>query len=546
MIPTSCISLIRIFAPAILTACVCLTACNSMDNPPTDSYLDKEYWTTEARAQYVLNMAYNQMYSARQMYSDEKLSDNLIQGRTFTDERIIRNGNSEPTTWLFDYEWRDLYAGIKTCNVLIANVGLITMPKVRIQHMIAQARFIRAIMYLRLAQFYGDVPYFTVEPTMEEARHMKRTPYKEVMEHIHKELDEVVEHLPSREELRESERGQITKGAAIAMQARAYLYDSDWKNVERYCRMLMDMQDVYGHYGLFGSYSGLFLSDNEYNEEVILDYAYAPKFRTWGEMFEMAPISVGAKVNDCAPTENLVEDYLMTDGRLPADSPLYDENHPYANRDPRLTHTVIYDGYDWSGNINDGTVGKIIYTNPYAADKTDSYSGYNNNQTQTGYYVRKYYDPKHEDHLYSSINIIMIRYADVLLMYAEAMNEQGKMSQEVWDRTVRAIRERAGFTLVSALDYPAIHDKLTMRSTLRRERRSELALEGLRWMDIKRWKAGPEYLNERMRGAKFENKYTRYIQLDVYQFDENKDYLWSVPQSQIDINKNLLPNNPGY
>lgn len=537
---------ITIIVMAWLTASCCLTSCTGMDNTPVDSYLDEEFWTTQERAQYVLNMAYNQMYSARQMYSDEKLSDNLIQVRTFTDERIIRNGNSEPTTGLFNYEWRDNYAGIKTCNVFIKNIDLIRMAKVKILRMKAQARFIRALMYLRLTQYYGDVPYFTVEPTVDEAKHKKRTPYKQVMDSIHSELDAIIEYLPTKDELREDERGQITKGAAIMLQARAYLYDSDWKNVERYCTMLMDEQSTYGHYRLFDSYSGLFLQDNEYNDEVILDYGYAPKFRTWGEMFDMAPLSVGARVNDCAPTENLVEDFIMLDGRMPQNSPLFNESRPYNNRDPRLTHTVVYDGYDWSGNINDGTVDKIIYTNPDAGDNTDAYSGHNNNQTQTGYYVRKYYDPKHEDHLYSAINIIMMRYADVLLMYAEAMNEQGLMSEEVWNRTVRVLRERAGFKLGCALNYPAENDKETMRSLLRRERRSELALEGLRWYDIKRWRAGMEYLNQRMRGAKFESKYTRYIQLDLYQFDENKDYLWSVPQSQIDINKNLLPNNPGY
>jgi len=529
-----------------LTVCFALAACSGMDDIPTDSYLEKKFWTSIEKAQYVLNMAYNQLYSARQMYSDEKLGDNLVQGRRFTDERTIRNGNSEPTTGIFDYEWRDMYAGIKTCNVFLNNIVLIKADARLKARMKAQARYIRAAMFFRLTTFYGAVPYFCEEPTEEMARKIKRTPHEAVMDSLHKELDAILDLLPSKDELRDSERGEVTKGAVLTLQARAYLYDSDWENVERYCAMLMDQQDRFGHYRLFDSYSGLFLQENEYNDEVIFDYGYAPRVRTWGEMYDLAPLSVGARVNDSAPTQSLVDNYVMLDGKPIDESDLYDEQRPYDNRDPRLTHTVVYDHYEWSKNVNDGTKGKIIYIHPDARDKTDAYAGHNKNQTITGYYVRKYYDPNHEDHLFSSINIITMRYADVLLMYAEAMNEQGKMDKNVWDRTVRAIRQRAGFTMQSALDYPVGMRQEQMRELLRRERRSELALEGLRWYDIKRWRTGMQHLDGYVFGAKFENKCTENIRLDLYKFNESKDYLWAVPQSQIDINGNLKPQNPGY
>ena len=263
-------------------------------------------------------------------------------------------------------------------------------------------------------------------------------------------------------------------------------------------------------------------------------------------MYDMAPISVGARVNGRAPTESLVSAYLMEDGLTTDASPLYNAEHPYAHRDPRLTATVVYDGYRWSYNVPDGTTGKIIYTHPNSNITTDAYAGPNKNQTPTGYYVRKYYDAKHEDRLGSSINIITMRYADVLLMYAEAMNEQGKMSQEVWNATLRPIRQRAGFTLASALDYPATATQADMRDIIHRERRCELALEGLRWFDIKRWRIGKQCLDGYVLGARFINNNTENIRLDKYIFDENRDYLWSVPQTQMDINPNLMPNNPGY
>lgn len=527
-------------------ALLCLVSCNDMDTSPAGTYSEDQFWTSIEKAQYILNMVYNQHYSAGTMWNDETLTDNLIHARDFCDERTIRDGNAETTTTTFANTWKNLYAGIKTANMFLANIDKLQANKHTLTRMKAQARYLRAWMYLRLTSLYGDVPYFTTNLTTAEAKRVSRTPHTQVMAAIHNELTNILNDLPRRDDLTNDERGQITRGAAIMLQARAYLYDSDWAAVEQYCLKLMNEQEQYGHYALFPNYQDLFSQDAEYNPEIIADYEYAPRVKTWGEMHDMAPISVGARVNGRAPTESLVSAYLMEDGLTTDASPLYNAAHPYAHRDPRLTATVVYDGYRWSDNVADGTTGKIIYTHPNSNITTDAFAGPNKNQTPTGYYVRKYYDAKHEDRLGSSINIITMRYADVLLMYAEAMNEQGKMSQEVWNATLRPIRQRAGFTLASALDYPSTATQADMRDIIRRERRCELALEGLRWFDIKRWRIGKQCLDGYVLGARFINNNTENIRLDKYVFDENRDYLWSVPQTQMDINPNLMPNNPGY
>ena len=527
-------------------ALLCLVSCNDMDTSPAGTYSEDQFWTSIEKAQYMLNMVYNQHYSAGTMWNDETLTDNLIHARDFCDERTIRDGNAETTTTTFANTWKNLYAGIKTANMFLANIDKLQANKHTLTRMKAQARYLRAWMYLRLTSLYGDVPYFTTNLTTAEAKRVSRTPHTQVMAAIHNELTNILNDLPRRDDLTNDERGQITRGAAIMLQARAYLYDSDWAAVEQYCLKLMNEQEQYGHYALFPNYQDLFSQDAEYNPEIIADYEYAPRVKTWGEMHDMAPISVGARVNGRAPTESLVSAYLMEDGLTTNASPLYNAAHPYAHRDPRLTATVVYDGYRWSDNVADGTTGKIIYTHPNSNITTDAFAGPNKNQTPTGYYVRKYYDAKHEDRLGSSINIITMRYADVLLMYAEAMNEQGKMSQEVWNATLRPIRQRAGFTLASALDYPSTATQADMRDIIRRERRCELALEGLRWFDIKRWRIGKQCLDGYVLGARFINNNTENIRLDKYVFDENRDYLWSVPQTQMDINPNLMPNNPGY
>lgn len=535
-----------LYMAVCMFATLVFSGCNDMNNEPSGTYGEDEFWSSVDRAQYLLNMIYNQHYSAAMMWSDETLSDNLMRARDYGDERVIRNGNAESTTPIFASTWKDLYGGIKTANMFLANIDRLKADPKQINGMKAQARYLRAWMYLRLTEFYGNVPYFTHELSVSESKRVTRTPHVQIMRALHTELDSIMPHLPRRDDLTDDQRGQITRGAAVALQARAYLYDGDWANAERYCDMLISQQEQYGHYSLFPNYAALFTQDAEYNEEIIADCEYAPKVRVWEDMFNMAPLSVGARLNEIAPTQSLVDAFLMLDGQTAEQSPLYDASKPYANRDPRLTATVVYDGYRWSDNVNDGTKDKVIYTNPDALDKTDAFAGLNKNQTPTGYYVRKYYDAKHEHHMQSSINIITMRYADVLLMYAETMNEQGKMSREVWNKTIRAIRERAGFDDEQALAYPSDLSQAQMRLLIRRERRCELALEGLRWFDIKRWRIGKECLDGYVLGARFLNNYTENIRLDLYIFDNARDYLWSVPQTQMDINPHLKPNNPGY
>lgn len=535
-----------LYMAACMFATLVFSGCNDMNNEPSGTYGEDEFWSSVDKAQYLLNMIYNQHYSAAMMWSDETLSDNLMRTRDYGDERVIRNGNAESTTSIFASTWKELYGGIKTANMFLANIDRLKADPEQINGMKAQARYLRAWMYLRLTEFYGNVPYFTHELSASESKRVTRTPHAHIMRTLHNELDSIMPHLPRRDDLTDDQRGQITRGAAVALQARAYLYDGDWANAERYCDKLISQQEQYGHYGLFPNYAALFTQEAEYNEEIIADCEYAPKVRVWDDMFNMAPLSVGARLNEIAPTQSLVDAFLMLDGQTAEQSPLYDASKPYANRDPRLTATVVYDGYRWSDNVDDGTKDKVIYTNPDALDKTDAFAGLNKNQTPTGYYVRKYYDAKHEYHMHSSINIITMRYADVLLMYAESMNEQGKMSREVWNKTIRAIRERAGFNDEQALAYPSDLSQAQMRLLIRRERRCELALEGLRWFDIKRWRIGKECLDGYVLGARFLNNYTENIRLDLYIFNDARDYLWSVPQTQMDINPHLKPNNPGY
>lgn len=518
-------------------------ACNDMENVPTNKFTDNSFWTTPEKAQYVVNMAYAQMYNSDRFWTDESLSDNLFDGRGNTDQRQIRKGMATPSTSVFSNQWSDLYAGIKTCHLFLEKVDIVPGMDENVKtRMKAEIRFIRAFLYFRLTNLYGAVPFFTEDISLEQANTVGRTAHETVVNFIHDELDDIIDQLPNSDSLSESERGKITRGAAVAFQARAYLMDSDWENVIKYCSMLMDQPQKYGTYKLYPSYRGLFSEENEYNEEVILDRSYVPTVMSWSEMVDMAPLSVGGRVSQRAPQQSLVDTYLMLNGKRIDDTDSgFNPDYPYDNRDPRLTATVIYDNYRWSDNVDDGSTDRIIKIRP-GSGTVDEYIGPGQNTTSTGYYVRKYYAPQATGDLASGLNLIMFRYADILLMYAEANLERNGLTEEVWNRTIRPIRERAGFTASQALNFPN-KSQDEMRRLVRDERRCELALEGLRWFDIKRWKAGTEYLDGYAYGANFSGTP---IQLDNRRFDENRDYLWAVPQSQINLNPNLLPNNPGY
>lgn len=524
------------------------SACNTLDPVPTNNFTDATFWQSQENAELVVNMAYNQLYSADKMWDDEALSDNIFEGRSNTPQRSIRNGLADPTLSRFADEWKSAYEGLKTCHVFLDYVDQVPgMPDALKDRRKAEIRFMRAFIYFRLVNFFGAVPFFTSDITLEESNTIGRTPKSEILAFIHQELDEIMQVLPSRDELSAADNGRITRGAACAFQARAYLYESNWQKVADYTDSLINHQDKFGTYALFSDYAGLFKAENEYNQEVILDYGYVPSLKMWGRLYDAAPLSAGARLNAYAPLEELVESYLTLAGLPVGDDPDHNEDNPYVNRDPRLAATVVFHGGEWEHfNGNTTTIFIKPGTGGTSTERMDEYVGPSANATPTGYYVKKYYDRTATATFDAGLNIIMFRFADVLLMNAEAKFEMGEMDAAVWDATIRPIRLRAGFTASAAVDYPAGSTEQDMRRLIRNERRSELALEGLRYYDIVRWDAGSEYLNGYVHGAKFSNNNSSYIRLDERRFDESRDYLWSLPRAQMDLNPNLLPNNPGY
>lgn len=526
----------------IPVALLLLVSCEDLDLVPENQFTDATYWTSVDKAQTFLNTAYSQMQNSSNFFYNEALSDNAFNGRgDNAGAASIAAGIYDPSLGRLKSEWNDRYAGIKTCNLIIENIDRVpNADQAVIARMKAEARFLRAFQHFQLTTWFGDIPLLKKDPSLQEAKTITRTPHAEVVQFILDELDAVMPLLPKNTQLTEAERGRITVGAAAALKARVLLYESRWEDVIETTEDFMAM--TYGQYSLFPSYEGLFQAQNEYNSEDILSLQYVPVDRMWGEFFDMAPISAGARLNALAPTQELVDSYLMLNGKKINEAGSgYNENNPYINRDPRLTGTVVYDQYNWKeGNGSS----HIINIKPGAAPGNPDEYVQGSSATPTGYYTRKYYDTQHLTSLNSGLNLMLFRYADILLMYAEAKNELSQMNSTVWDQTIKALRTRAGFTDAAALSFNGSLSQSALQEIIRNERRTEFGMEGLRIFDIRRWKIAEDVLNGYAHGAKFgpSSVDNGYLRVNLRTFDPDKHYLWPVPRDERLINNNLSQN----
>ena len=531
----------------IILAISAVSGCKKLDLAPTDRFSDLTFWQTDANVYSALNNNYSLMYNSSLYFYNEALSDNAYSPSG--DYNLIASGNATASTAKFQNDWAYYYSTIKSCNIFLENIDKNTTLSTDVKNRLkAETRFIRAFEHFNLTKWYGDVPLVDHNLTPDEAKKIARTPKDSVIKFVTDELEEVAAILPSKDELPANENGRITKGAALALEARVLLYQGDrMEDVVAICEKLMNDQSTYGQYSLAANYSDLFSSPtvNKTNPESILSIQYVPAIRTWNELWDFVPRSVGGRVSSMAPTQELVDSYIMLNGKAITDAGSgYDENNPYANRDPRLTATVVYDGYKWVKP--DGSI-KIIHIKPGSdpdPSAPDEYNPASQSSSPTGYYWRKYFDPSALANFVSGNNLHLIRYAEILLDYAEAKNSLGQMNEEVWDKTIKLLRQRAGFTDPGALDYPGNTD---MTNIIRRERRAEFAMESLRTDDIRRWKIADSVMNGYAHGARFGDPSVDngYIRVQKRQFDSSRDYLWPIPSSEISLDDHLTQ-NPGY
>ena len=527
-----------------------LYSCKKLDLAPSDRFTELTFWQSSDNVNNALNNIYSGIYSSSNVFYNEAMSDNAFTKLGVnTGADAIASGNFTASLPRFQNDWAFYYSGIKSCNIFLENVDKNTTLAAGVKdRMKGETKFIRAWHHFNLMKWWGDVPLLTKDITPDEAKAISRSPKAEVLTFILTELDAAAATLPAKEQYLPADNGRITKGAALALKARVLLYEGNrMADVVAACEGLMNNQTLNGNYTLVNNYSDLFSDKiiNKTNSESIFSLQYVPTLRTWGEYIDFAPISAGARTNNLSPSQELVNAYIMKNGKAITDPGSgYDENNLAANRDPRLTPTIVYDKYNWT-NPDNST--QIIYIKPGSttggASSSNEYSTAGQG-TSTGYYWRKYWDPNNVNGLNNGTNIHLIRYAEVLLMYAEAKQSLGQMTADVWNKTIRVTRSRAGFTDAAALDYPGTTN---MENIIRNERRVEFAMEGLRIDDIRRWKIAQTVLNGWLHGARYGDIAVDngYLRVQLRQFNQTKHYLWPVPPSERALNTNLTQ-NPNY
>ncbi|MBW8684323.1 RagB/SusD family nutrient uptake outer membrane protein [Chitinophaga rhizophila] len=523
-----------------------LFACRKLDQPITTDYTDAAYWQTQDDALAALASCYENLSDDQYYFGDEALSDNgYVSGIGYKAVSLIAAGAYDPSNLRVSDEWKYRYTCIRKCNIVTNNIDRIpTIDSTLKRRIVAEARFIRAYSYFQLATWFGDVPFYTNLITVEEARNITRSKREDVLSFVESELADIRAALPVNNYsgsagYSDKDKGRITRGAAIALSARLHMFKSEWQKAITDCELLIG-NAANGNYALQSSYANIFSAANEFNNEVIFDIQYGGG-RTNSAQRTFMPQTVALLRSTLVPTQDLVDDYIMLNGRgIRETGSGYSENDPYTNRDPRMNATILHHGStvtDFDGRL------QTILTRPGSTPSTNSVD--DQGASPTGYYFYKYYD-RTATNYNSGLNLIVIRYADVLLMYAEAKNELGQLDAAVWNQTIRALRLRAGFNDAGATEFPGVGQDV-LRTIIRRERRSELAFEGVRALDIRRWKIADQVMNRPVRGIKvnggaFRTDANGYIIVEDRRFINPKHYLWPVPTFERDQNTNLGQN----
>ncbi|ATP55069.1 RagB/SusD family nutrient uptake outer membrane protein [Pedobacter ginsengisoli] len=528
-----------------------------------DSITDATFWKTGAD----FKLAANNLYNGLDRFGFEDTESDIA----FNFPNSVSNGNLQPAETV--NLWTDSYGYIRSSNNIIEK-GSANADQ-EIKRYVAEAKFFRAWYYWKLLRLYGGVPLITkVLATNDPALFAPRSSRTETVDFIMKDLQEAKADLPLQSALASADVGRITQGAALALTARVALFEGTWGkfradgNATKYLdAAITASRDLInsGTYGLYTdkgeqSYRYLFLENGDDSRESILDRRYARNI-----LGHDIPYQYDG--NGYNPTRKMVDLYLDKNG-LPITSPgtvfkgygtFVSE---FQDRDPRMTMTMIIPG----------TLTNRVF---FPVTKIANWPDKPQRNFNTGYILYKYMseDPlannsgQNGDASIFDFDRHLIRYAEVLLIYAEAVFEKaGAISDGDLDLSINKLRDRAGMPHLTNT-FVAAHN-LDMRNEIRRERTVELTLEGFRYDDLRRWKTAETELPQDVKGIKItgsewasktpysDPSYLTKVDANGFliaeksrKFDPNKDYLQPLPTKEVafyQANGHKLEQNPGW
>lgn len=545
------------------------SSCDSfLDKAPLDSPSDQNFPASSQEMEMALAGCYTPLWLDHESMTFFLALDCLTDinyDRNTNGIQQLAQGASDASNYLVRNYWSSFYSGIARCNYLLNNLDRVKGANENdMKRTEAEARFLRALYYSYLTELFGDVPLITLPQTLEESL-VKRTPKNEIADFMLEDLTEAAKYLPKEND---PVSGHASFVSAMALKARVALYNERWEEAANAAKEVMNLEGT--EVKLEDDYSVLFTDQGESSKEILFSVQYLVDIKEHS-LYRLFGSRNGGAFTNKKPTYQLADSWECIDG-LPIDeSPLFDPAHPYDNRDPRLGYTIAVPGSVFLG-FQFETHGDSIKCWRYDGDKpverVDNLEATHPYATFTGLCWRKYCNLSDQNaKTKCSTNTIMIRYPEVLLTYAEAMIKMGKIDQSVYD-AINKIRKRPSVNMPDVTDTDP--DKLLHR--VYKERKCELAGEGLRLFDIRRWKIADALMNQPVLGRMKRSYPDKAPQVDAFgnavyddsmiahgsestdfklrlvesrTFNAQRDYLWPIPDIEIQTNPNLKQ-NPNY
>lgn len=506
----------------ILAAFLMLSGCDDgMDLIPRGQVSQSIFWQQERDAVLAVNAAYRELDGPLMVIELDAVTD--IGYRASSGPGTLHDvgaGTIDPVNDAISSQWDRYYRGVRKTNDVITNIDRIKLGDPALLARIeAEARFLRAFYYTQLTSLWGDVPLILEPLAIND--HRGRTDKNTIVDFIINELNTIINAnaLPTSYS---SEIGRATHGAALALKARVALRNGRFDVARDAAKAVMDL----GVYELYPNYGELFQHAGQNSKEIIFDRQYAVGGDTYNAFAYSAASIGGSSVVE--PVHALFQKYEYKGPQNP--------DNPFENKDPRWDFTAYYTGQP---------IGTSIYNSWPTSPTTDRVSA-NEWATDYGYNLKKWidYEQYRANPSAGSTNMILIRYADVLLMYAEAKIELNEIDQSVYD-AINEVRQRP------SVEMPPITTGKTqaeLRALVRNERAVELAFEGLRLFDMNRWQIGEEKSGV-VEGMYYKDAATGewkiWSQGFQRRFRPDRDYVWPIPQAEMEINDEITQ-NPNY
>ena len=497
---------------------------NSIDKPIYGTQSGETFYKTDADIKQALTSAYLQMritwteYALYQHFLGDITTDDAWKGGANdgdnADLMSLVNFAAYPTNSVVSKTWTILYDLVNRSNDVIYYAPNATGDTTLLRRYINEAKLLRAFGYYNLVTLFGDVPLVLHPLTSSEALNTPRAASADVFKQIVSDLNDATA-LPSKNEYNDSDKYRVSKGFAYSLLGKTYMFQGDYADAAKALQNVVNS----GVYSLLPQYGDNWTINN--SSESVFEI---PEIMTSNKN-----LALGSNVPHYFTTRNTTnyQGYGF-------DAPTQDLYDTFDPDDPRITYTFTRTGDEYLQDVE-------------PQDNTGSPDGYYNRKTEVPYYKRVGYDP-----WMISYNIRVIRYSDVLLLYAEALNETGSSSQAL--TYLNQVRKRARLSnpldpdrekqtyvpktnTVTSLPDIATTNQSDLRQAIWRERRCELAMEGWRRDDLMRQKRFGTVM--RAFAAKYNTTKGK-------NFSDDRDYLLPIPQNDIDYSNGIITQNKGY